>query len=214
MNQQTGPQDPLVLSYLALRKAVGIVGFALPFALALGGFLVGRDGIQTTMSDYYYTDMRGIFVGSLSAIGVFLMSTRGYDLQDEIAGRLTAAFAIGIALFPTTPSADATSRAKVLGAIHLSSAALFYLTVAYISIALFTKTSADNNPTPQKLQRNIVYRVCGYAILTCISMILAYELLPDKTSLEKLTPVFWLEAVASVSFGVSWLTKGETILKD
>jgi hypothetical protein len=60
----------------------------------------------------------------------------------------------------------------------------------------------------------MVYRICGYAILACISMILAYELLPDKTSLEKLTPVFWLEAVASVSFGVSWLTKGETILKD
>jgi hypothetical protein len=214
MNQQVGLQDPLVLSYLAMRKAVGIVGFALPFALALGGFLVGRDGIQSTMSDYYYTDVRGIFVGSLSAIGVFLMSTRGYDLQDEIAGRLSAAFAIGIALFPTTPSADATSRAKALGAIHLSSAALFYLTVAYISIALFTKTTADNNPTPQKLQRNMVYRVCGYAILACISLILAYELLPDKTSLEKLTPVFWLEAVASVSFGVSWLTKGETILKD
>src|SRR5579871_1735798 len=126
MNQQAGPPDPLVLSYVALRKAVGIVGFALPFALALGGFLVQRAGIQGSMSDYYYTDMRGIFVGSLSAIGVFLMSTRGYDVYDAIAGRLAAAFAIGIALFPTTPNSDATSRAKALGAVHLSCAALFY----------------------------------------------------------------------------------------
>jgi hypothetical protein len=30
----------------------------------------------------------------------------------------------------------------------------------------------------------------------------------------QLTPVFWLESTAVISFGFSWLTKGETILKD
>ena len=214
MNQQNVSQDPLVLSYLALRKAVGIVGFALPFALGVGGFLLSRQGLQTTMSDYYYTGMRDVFVASLCSIGIFLMSTRGYDRNDEITGRLAAIFAIGIALFPTTPSNNITSRAKMIGDIHLSCAALFYLTVAFISIALFTKTSAENSPTPQKLQRNAVYRSCGYAILACISAILVIELLPNKASLEKFTPVFWLESVASIAFGVSWLIKGETILKD
>jgi hypothetical protein len=214
MNQQNVTSDPLVLSYLALRKAVGIVGFALPFALGIGGFLLSRQGIQITMSDYYYTGMRNIFVASLCTIGIFLMSTRGYDLSDEITGRLAATFAVGIALFPTTPAVDATSRAKAIGSVHLSCAALFYLTVAFISIVLFTKTSAVNVPTPQKLQRNAVYRVCGYSILACIFLILIYELLPDKTFLVKFTPVFWLESVASMAFGVSWLVKGETILKD
>jgi hypothetical protein len=214
MNQQPAPPDPLVLSYLALRKAVGLVGFALPFALGVGGFLLARQGIQITMSDYYYTGMRDVFVASLCSIGIFLMSTRGYDFNDEITGRLAAFFALGIALFPTTPAAGATSRAKVIGTIHLSCAALFYLTVAFISIVLFTKTSADNVPTPRKLQRNKVYRVCGFAILACISLILVFELLPDRSSLEKLSPVFWLESVASAAFGVSWLVKGETILKD
>jgi len=214
MDQQTAPQDPLVLSYLALRKAVGIVGFALPFALGFGGIFLAHSGLQITMSDYYYTGMRNVFVASLCTIGIFLMSTRGYDRNDEIAGRLAALFAIGIALFPTTPGSDVTSRAKVIGTIHLSCAALFYLTVAFISIVLFTKTSVDKISTPRKLQRNTVYRVCGFAILACISLILIFELLPDKTSLAKLTPVFWLESVASVAFGVSWLIKGETLLKD
>jgi hypothetical protein len=214
MNQQNLPPDPLVLSYLALRKAVGIVGFALPFALGIGGFLLSRQGIQITMSAYYYTGMRNVFVASLCSIRIFLMSTRGYDLNDEITGRLAAFFAIGIALFPTTPAVDATSHAKTIGTIHLSCAALFYLTVAFISIVLFTKTSEGSVPTPQKLQRNTVYRVCGFAILACISLILLFELLPNKTALEKLTPVFWLESIASAAFGVSWLVKGETILKD
>jgi hypothetical protein len=37
-----GRQDPLVLSYLALRKAVGIIGFALPFVLALVNMILLR----------------------------------------------------------------------------------------------------------------------------------------------------------------------------
>lgn len=214
MNPQSIRQDPLVLSYLALRKAVGIVGFALPFSLGLGGFLLSRQGLQITMSDYYYTGMRNVFVASLCSIGIFLMSTRGYDLSDEITGRLAAIFAVGIALFPTTPSAGVTQRAKAIGAIHLSCAALFYLTVALISICLFTKTAAENNPTPQKLRRNMIYRSSGFAILGCLLAILAVELLPNKSSFEKFAPVFWLESIASTAFGVSWLTKGETILKD
>src|SRR5207245_4583836 len=78
MNQQRGTEDTLVLSYLELRKAVGIIGFALPFALAFGKILLQGRGIQSSISGYYYTDMRNVFVGSLCAIGVFLMSCRGY----------------------------------------------------------------------------------------------------------------------------------------
>jgi hypothetical protein len=214
MNQQSGPQDPLVLSYLALRKAVGIIGCSLPIALGLGGFFAFHARLQTTMSDYYYTGMRNIFVASLCAIGIFLMSTRGYDRKDEIAGRLASAFAIGVALFPTTPDICPTHEAKIIGGIHLSSAALFYLTLAYFSIKLFTQTTPENRPTRQKMRRNIVYRVCGYAILACLASILVVKLAPANPRVARIEPVFWLESFASVSFGVSWLVKGETILKD
>lgn len=211
MNQQSSPQDPLVISYLGLRKAVGIIGFALPFVLAFGKMLLQGPGIQDSISGYYYTDMRNIFVGSLCAIGVFLMSCRGYDRNDEIAGYLACVFAIGVALFPTTPYGVATSR---IGTLHLTFAALFFLTLAYFSLALFTKTAPEQSPTPRKLQRNTVYRVCGYTILACILLIAVVRLSPLKILVERLTPAFWLESIAVVAFGVSWLTKGETILKD
>src|SRR5713226_3366780 len=214
MNQQSGPQDPLVLSYLGLRKAVGIIGLALPFVLAFGKMLLEGPGIQDSISGYYYTDMRNVFVGSLCAIGVFLMSCRGYDRKDEIAGYLACVFAIGVALFPTTPYMDATSQDKLVGTLHLSFAALFFLTLAYFSLALFTKTAPDKNPTPRKLQRNTVYRVCGYTILACIFFMVIVALPPVKTLVEWLSPVFWLESLAIIAFGASWLTKGETILKD
>jgi len=40
MAQQSGPQNSiLVISYLGLRKAIGILEVALPFVLALGHIL-------------------------------------------------------------------------------------------------------------------------------------------------------------------------------
>src|SRR5258705_3648481 len=126
MNQQSG-QGFLVLSYLDLRKAVGIMGLALPFVLAFGKILLQGPGIQSSVSGYYYTDMRNVFVGSLCAIGVFLMSTRGYDRKDEIAGILGCVFAVGVALFPTAPDVCATSQVRLVGWLHLSFAALLFL---------------------------------------------------------------------------------------
>jgi hypothetical protein len=214
MDQQSVPQDPLVLSYLALRRAVGIIGLALPFVLAVGKVLLQGPGIQSSISSYHYTDMRTVFEGSLCAIGAFLLSTRGYNREDEIAGRLASAFVLGVALLPTTPDVCATSQDKIIGGIHLSFAALFYLTLAYFSVALFTKTGPENRPTPQKLQRNKVYRVCGYTILMCLLLIGIVKLFSIGDRLGRISPIFWLESIATMSFGVSWLTKGETILKD
>jgi hypothetical protein len=214
MNQQSSPSDSLVLSYLGLRKAVGIIGCALPFVLAFGKMLLQGSGLQPSVSGYYYTDMGNVFVGSLCAIGVFLMSTRGYDRKDEVTGRLACVFAIGVALFPTTPYTNPTSQDKVIGALHLSCAALLFLTLAYFCLKLFTKTAPDRIPTRRKLQRNTVYRVCGYTILACILFVGVVALPPIKTLLERLSPVFWLESGAIVAFGLAWLTKGETILKD
>ena len=105
MNPQPSHEGPLVRSYLDLRKTVGIIGLALPFVVAIGKILWQGPGIEFSISDYYYTTTRNILVGSLCAIGVFLASTKGYDRKDEIAGYLAGIFAIGTALFPTTPRA-------------------------------------------------------------------------------------------------------------
>ena len=117
--------------------------------------------------------------------------------------------------FPTTPDMAATPpRDKLIGAVHLSFAALLFLTLAYFSIVLFTKTASGKNPTPQKRKRNTVYRISGYAILACILLIALVSLPSIQPLVARLAPKFWLEAVAIVAFGVSWLVKGETILKD
>ncbi len=214
MNQPPAPGGPLVLSYLSLRKAVGIIGLALPFVLALGKILLQGRGLQSSISSYYYTDVGGVFVGALCAIGVFLMSVRGFDWRDHVAGALASIFAIGVALLPTTPEGVATCREQIIGTFHLAFAALLFLTLAYFCLKLFTLTDPLRTPTRRKLQRNTVYRVCGYLILASIFLIAVAALPPVKDLVAALKPRFWLESVAVVAFGVAWLVKGETILKD
>ncbi len=214
MATPSGPNDALVISYLGLRKAIGVIGIALPFVLAFGKTLLESPGIQPSISAYYYTAMRDVFVGSLCAIAVFLMSYRGHERQDDIAGDLACAFALGVALCPVAPETDATARQMVIGALHYASAAGFFLTLAYFSLALFRKTDPQRTPTPRKLQRNRVYTACGYTIIACVALIALLALLGEAPLLKRLDAVFWLEATAVVAFGVSWLTKGEAILKD
>jgi len=214
MNQRPGSSATLVLSYLGLRKALGIIGTALPFVLAIGKILLEGPGIQSSISSYYYTVMRDVFVGSMCAMAVFLLSYRGYERKDDIAGDLACIFAIGVALFPTTPTLTPTALDKFIGGVHLASAASFFLTTAYFSLVLFRKTDPTRHPTRRKLQRNRVYTACGYTILVCLALIVLVNLLPANAALIKLDPVFWFESIATVAFGISWLTKGEAILKD
>lgn len=215
MAKQLENQTSLVFSYLTLRKVIGLLGTLLPLVVALGAWIVFQTGLQDSISSYYHTDMRDVFVGTLFAIGFFLLSYRGYERADRIAGNLACVFAVGAALFPTNPDGVAEG-ARFIGYIHFAFAALLFLTLIYFSLFLFTKTDASQPPTKQKLKRNMIYRVSGYAMLASIILIVVYFRLPGEVmeSLDRFNPVFWLETITVVAFGISWLTKGEAILAD
>jgi hypothetical protein len=236
MERPHGAARSLALSYLGLRKAIGIIGIALPFVLAAGKVILDGPGIQGSISAYYYTVMGDVFVGSLSAIGVFLLSYR-YSRHDIIAATVAGIASIGVALFPTAPEAGATPTQKAIAIAHGTSAAIFFLTLAYMSLFLFTRTHPAKTPKARKpadyvsqlfvtrtlpgvelgirkKTRNLIYRVSGFMIVASVALILVMSAVPAEASVRRVDPVFWLESIAVVSFGVSWLVKGETILKD
>jgi hypothetical protein len=202
----------LVLSYLELRRSVGVIGMALPVVLAVGGLLAGR-GLQRSISYYYYTGMRDVLVGSLCAMAVFLFSYR-YGRPDAVAGVVAGVAAVGVALFPTTRGTGLLSEVDPVGVVHLICAATFFLTLAWFCLALFTRTHPDRPPTRRKRQRNLVYRVCGVTILVSVALVAGTTLLPQDGWVAAVHPVFWLESLAVFAFGVAWFVKGETILTD
>jgi uncharacterized membrane protein len=216
MDKTSGSQRPFVLSYVSLRRSVGIIGMALPLVLIFGRIILESPGILDSISAYYYSVMRDVFVGSLCAIAVFLFSYR-YEIQDDIAGNLAGVFAIGVALFPVVPQVNnPTPQQMMIGWLHLLFAACFFSTLAYFAIVLFRKTDQNEKPTRQKQrsrkqQRDIIYLCCGIAIIVCLVLIIVVQFLPGNLWLH---PVFWLETLAIMAFGVSWFVKGETILRD
>jgi hypothetical protein len=216
MEEESKNPNSLVISYLLLRKIVGILGMALPIVVYLGGKLIFSENIQSSISSYYYTGMRDVFVGILWTIGFFLYSYKGYEPADNIAGNLACVFAVVVSLFPTTPDGPKpfTTIIQVTGTIHLISASLFLLTLSYFSLVLFTQTV--KNPTPEKLKRNMVYKGCGYIMLTSIVLMAVYKIFLEShwVGLDSAHPIFWLEGFATFIFGFSWFTKGEAILAD
>ncbi|MGB8214865.1 MAG: hypothetical protein WCE68_15025 [Anaerolineales bacterium] len=219
MNTDPTSDSSMVFSYLTLRIAIGVLGVALPFVVALGALLLFHTGLQGSISGYYYTRMRNVLVGTLWAIGFFLLAYNGYGRLDSVLSKLACVFAVGISLCPTAPDGAATSNQILIGYFHLGFAACFFATLIVFCLHLFTKTNTPI-PTIRKLQRNTVYRVCGYGMSVCVFLLLVYSVLqhvlPNASiaPFNALDPIFWLEALAIIAFGISWLTKGEAILKD
>lgn len=212
--------DDHVISFLALRKAIGVIGIALPIVLVVGRLAVnaicpgcgvyrGPTGgyiIQSSISSYYWTVVGDVLVGGLCAIGIFLFTYKGKKRRDDLAGDLACIFAVGVAFFPTSPGDETT----IIGVLHYISAAGLFVTLAYFCLVIFQED--DIGPSDDlKPARNKVYRICGLVIVGCILGILAVNLLSmlEIRIPEILAPVFWLEAIAIWAFGWSWFVKGK-----
>lgn len=205
----TTPPAQAVLSYVGLRRAVGAIGLLLPFVLVAGDLAFDGDGLRDSISAYYYSPMRDVFVGSLCAVGVFLFCYR-YDRPDALLGNVTGAAAIAVALLPTRPDTIPTPVQTVVGVAHLVAAVVFFAGLAAFCLALFTRGESGG----RKAVRNLVYRLCGGTIIACLVLAaLDAALLPAEVG-DLWNTLFWIEAVAILAFGVAWFVKGDTVLRD
>lgn len=211
-------QNDLVLSYLAVRRAIGLLGFFLPVALALYGLVLG--GLLPSMSAYFYSPMREIFVGTLCAQAVFLWSYEGYRepgrlLTDRLVARIAALSAALIGFAPSRPDGPLPDGSCTLlqcmlgpGAsanLHVLAVLGFFGALTVFCLVLFQR-GTDDSPEGRAARR--LYRICGWTIIAAIAAIglLLFTGLDER--LAALRPVFWLEAVACFAFATSWTVKG------
>lgn len=201
-----------VISYNTLRKAVGILGIALPIILVAGVLILDTQPQPlNSISSYAHTRMGNALVGIMCAVALFMFSYLGHDFRDNLLGHLAGIFALGVAFFPNNVPDPWTT----INIIHLCSALSFFIVLILFSLWLFPKTNLEIL-TPQKKNRNMVYRICGYSMIVFIALIIVYKawlikLLPEHGIFQ---PVFWLESFALLAFGISWITKGQVIYKD
>lgn len=213
---------PEAITTRTMRVAIGILGIALPFVLLFGAVALGGcSRVLDSISAYYHSIMRDVFVGILCAVSFFLFAYKGYRMSDFIALKLASVSALGVALFPT--SVDEAFPCMIppyplppaVGSLHFAFAALFFLTLAYLSWFEFTKTEAGKDirdARPDKKKRNAVYRACALIMAACLAMLAAYNFSPAGSPLRVHGLAFWLESAALLAFGASWLVKGEFLL--
>ena len=219
LRRLTAQRSSVDLSYIALRRIIGVLGIMLPYVCMIGGCAAAHIGVQESISDYYYTNMRDFFVGLMFLVGLFLLTYKGYDLLDSITTSVTGVFGLGIALFPCR-SAAAPAQVGILqlephlsGILHLACAGTFFTLLGLTSIFLFTKTGGTK-PSPRKLTRNRIYIVCGIVIIASVAGIIASDRLLSDEVLLTYKPILGCEAVALSAFGISWLIKGKTLFSD
>jgi hypothetical protein len=199
---RAGPM--ILVSYLSLRRAIGILGIALPIILLAWG-LLGDHVWLDSMSAYYAIRARDALVGGLCTIGCFLFTYHGHDSHDNIAAHGAGLCAVLVALVPSI-------HPGVQHALHFVFAAALFVLLAYISYFRFTRQ--DDRPTEAKLVRNRVYRRCAVAMIVCAALIPVADLARLDVRFARLRPVFLLETLALWAFGLSWLVKGGTLWRD
>jgi len=202
-----------VISNSTLRMSVGILGISLPFILVIGSIILdGENKILSSISTYYHSRIGNGFICIMSAVAISLFAYKGHDSRDNIAGHLGGIFALGTALFPNSKAFPFTLIHK----LHLTCATLLFLVLIYFSIVLFTTSNKPKPYTRAKKNRNRVYYICGFTMIACVIFIALLKLWLENSfpQIQDLKLAFWLESIALIACGISWITKGQKIFKD
>jgi hypothetical protein len=201
-------------SYLAVRIAVGALGFLLPVVVVLvdGLWFDGRFP-RDSLSAYYWSGTREVFVGGLCATAIVLVTYRVVEWNpDNLFSIAAGVAAVLVAMFPTshppgdsvlTPLQDRLSETAVK-VVHFSAAGVFILSLGVICIFFGVRDGKRPDRAPRRQHRSRVFHfTCAGVIGAAVLFILVVDLGLgwDRALL--------IGEVASVwAFSASWLVKG------
>jgi hypothetical protein len=198
-------KDNPVISGLALRKLIGLLGISLPLVLMIGNWIFSRTSPPGSISGYYYTDMRNILVGGLCALGALLLAYRGRDNVDSLITDVAGASVILVALCPTKPQVGLhhhlAARPDAVGDLHVLFAASTLIALGVMALR-FAQV--------QRRPESVIYRACAATIFSCVLLATVSGLLLRSISVSS-RPLFVSEVLAMVAAGISWFVPGRAI---
>ena len=149
--QKDDLQKQIYATYFSLRFGLGLVAFLFPLLLWGIGHFRGLD-FQPSMSDYYFAfapekselrefRMRGLFVGFLFAIGLFLYLYKGFSRTENFFLNVAGISALLVALIPMeTPAYCKNCGTNDYAYLHLWFAYTLFGCVAFVAIFCTEKT--------------------------------------------------------------------------
>ena len=194
------PAQFIVETYFTLRLVIAGAAILLPAALL--AWVAIDPGLQMmdSISAFYYTPARSLFVGTLVAIGVALVAYRGYTRGENLLLNAAGALAIVAALFPTVdPAVPGQTPASVIHAV----AAVAFFVLAALSIFFYGDETVGALPNAQLRRR--YHRI--YRVLTALVLVLPLCALVVSWLVDSGAALFAVEAVTLLAFAAFWLVK-------
>ncbi len=132
-------KEHILKTYFWSRVGIAAISILFPLVLWFVGLSLNVH-LQGSISAYYHTPMRDVFVGSLFAIGAFLYLYRGYSTVENIALDFAGIFAIGVAILPTSAISEPKCDTFTAPYLHGVCAILFFIAIAYVCIFQSSET--------------------------------------------------------------------------
>jgi hypothetical protein len=203
-------------SYLLMRAVIGFIGLALPVALVLGDLALEGGRIKGSLSDYYYSGLRDVFVGALCVTGLFLVTYKVFEHNLENVLSLVAGLgALGVAMFCTDRPEGATMPLTPLqehlgegpmAVVHYTSAAVFIVCLGTISL-YFGIREGKRTELVGRLSPAF-WRRFHFACAAGIGVAVLFIAIAETTGWLDTYALLIGETLATLSFGLSWLMKG------
>jgi hypothetical protein len=215
-------------TYHLMRVGMGLLALAFPLLLWLPGLWWLNIPAQTSLSAYYHTDLRDVFVGVLVAIGFMLLLYKGFSRAEDWALNLAGVLAMGIAFFPMWPDwplfcrklcqdrsclavsdlYDRSYQPLINSELHGYLAALFFLAIAYV--CLFCAGRTLHLIADRRVRRTYhwTYRVLGaLMVLLPAAVALITRLQPSSAADCSDFTIIRVETSGVWVFATYWLLK-------
>lgn len=192
---------------------LGIIAIMLPFTLLVGHALAQRSlDFRSSLSMYYFSDMRDALVGGLCAMGVLFMRAREGSLATlftTIAGMLAIAAALTHPALPVLLGHAPSSEGDILiSQIHAASIGALVMLTAVLCLVVFPQADQGNERIGLRLTHNQIYRLCGVIIICGVFVATFSNFLPSSVADKPTHLLLWIEVIWLVAFGLACIVRG------
>jgi hypothetical protein len=176
-----GHERNVVYTYRYLRAAMIALLLMLVFSVGYQWWWeTARTCWLGSISAYYYTPARTIFVGSLCALGACLIAYKGHSPAEDVLLNFSGFMAFVVAMVPTAPdglcgpNAYSQTLTEIGFAVRNNIWSLIFVTALATVIAglLRRRTSADDTHTKPTRLTIVVSVACGVVLLVELTLFL------------------------------------------